>query len=235
MSTAGRRNSVRALVLALVVLLALSALGWLLYTLAPNLFRDRAALHAALSDLGPWAPPALMGLLAAQVILAPIPGHLLGVASGALFGPWFGTLYTALGVATGSLIVLLLTRSIGRPLVRRLAAPHTLESIDRWAIRRGPLFFFLFFLLPFLPDDLACFALGLSPMRLWPMLGLTILARLPGHFLAASLGAQAAAISPAVWTVAICAALLLLGLYWRHRARVEGWLVGQLERVDRPR
>jgi uncharacterized membrane protein YdjX (TVP38/TMEM64 family) len=175
-----------------------------------------------------------------QVVLAPIPGHLLGVVSGLAFGLWRGTLYTVLGVGFGSALVLGLARWLGRPAVERLAPDGALRRVDQWAARRGPLFFFLVFLFPFLPDDLACLAVGISPLPLIPMFLLILAARLPGHFAAAWIGATATRLPVLGWILIGLLAVLLLLAYWRYRRVVERWLLRHAEgidsgRQDRPR
>jgi len=210
-------------------LAAVVAMGiWLLSWIGPGrvlqLSHDRAALEGYMRDLGPRAPVALMALLALQVVAAPIPGHVLGAGSGFLFGTWPGTLYNALGVGAGSFVVLSLARYLGRPFVARLVSPAALLRIDNWAASRGPFFFAAVLLLPFMPDDLVCLAAGLTRIRLLPLLGLFVLARLPGHFLSAWIGAHAAGASWQVWlTVGIFAALLLLAT-WRCRPIFRRWI-----------
>lgn len=197
-----------------------------------EIFLDRESLEAFLERQGPRAPLAFLLLQAVQVVLAPIPGHLLGVVSGMIFGLWQGTLYTSLGVGAGAAIILVLARLLGRPVVERLAPASGLDRVDRWAARRGPLFFFLFFMLPFLPDDLACLALGLSRLPLAPMFLLILLARLPGHFVAAWFGATATRLPLAGWVVIILFAVAATLLYWRHRRQVEHWLLARIEGLD---
>lgn len=221
------------LAVTLVLLLAAGAL--LVWSDLPLLaiFRDRAALQDFLDRSGARAPLALMGLQAAQVLAAPIPGHFLAVAAGMLFGPWLGTLYTVIGVGTGSALALILARLAGRPLVGRLVPAAQLAQVDRWAASRAPVFFFLFFLVPFLPDDLACFAAGLSPLPLRLLLGIIVVARLPGHFASAWLGATATRMPLAGWLAIALLAVALTAFYWRRRRALEGWLLERIERRGR--
>jgi len=220
------------LLAAVVVALLVGGSIWLLLQ-APHvsLFRDREALQAFLDQQGARAPLALMALQAAQVLVAPIPGHFLAVASGMLFGLWQGTLYTVLGVGVGSAMAIGLARLAGRPLVGRLVTRRQLARIDHWAASHGPIFFFLFFLIPFLPDDLACFAAGLSPLPVPLLLGIVVVARLPGHFASAWIGATATRLPLAGWVAIIVGAGLLTLLYWRHRRRLERWLIERIQRT----
>lgn len=138
------------------------------------------------------------------------------MANGYLFGVWLGTVYSWIGVMLGTLIVLVLTRRFGRPFVARLAQAEQLEKLDRLVARRGALFFFLIFLLPFLPKDLICFAIGLTDLRLGQMIVLIGIGRLPGLIVSSWVGANAANLSLVEWivlSVGACA-LALTYLWW---------------------
>ncbi|MBD3236324.1 MAG: TVP38/TMEM64 family protein [Candidatus Eisenbacteria bacterium] len=228
---AHRRKRARAglALVGLFLLILLAAAGlWILQSPWVELFRSRSALVTQLEAWGAAAPLLLIGLQVLQVVAAPIPGHLLAVAAGYLFGPWKGTLYTVIGVGAGSALLLGLARYGGRPLLTRWLSARALQRIDGWAARAGPLFFFLVLLLPFLPDDLACLAIGLSPLPWAPMLGLIVLGRLPGHFLSAWLGATADRVPWRVWLVVGAVIVLLLTLYLAHRRRIESYILTRI-------
>ena len=229
---ARQTNWLPAIVAGAVLAIAAAGTIYILRTPLAEVFSNRESLQAFLDRQGVWAPVALMALQVAQVIAAPIPGHLLAVVSGMLFGPWRGTLYTVVAVGAGSAIVLVLARALGRPIVARFVPHGALKRIDEWAARRGPPFFFLFFMLPFLPDDLACFALGLSRLPLLPMLLLIILARLPGHFVSAWIGATADRVPALGWILIVGLAVGAMVLYWRYRQQIEGHLLRRLEQVN---
>lgn len=198
-----------------------------------ELFRDRAALQVWITSFGAWAPLVSVALNAAQVIIAPIPGQVIGLANGYLFGVWLGTLYSLLGVMLGTGMVLVFTRKWGRPFVARLVKGEQLEKLDRLVARRGALFFFLIFLLPFLPDDLTCFAVGLTKLPLGKMFVLIAIGRLPGLLVASWVGANATSLSVAGWIVLIVGASALALAYVRWSDAVESGLMSWIERVTR--
>lgn len=226
---ANRRRLWGTLLTVLLLGMLVTLVLWLARSPWFDLFRDRTQLQTLLAAQGGWAPLSLIALQIAQVIAAPIPGHLLAVAAGYLFGPWNGTLYTVVGVGVGSAIVLALARLGGRPLLAHWISAESLQRIDRWAARRGPFFFFLVFLLPFLPDDLACLGVGLSALPWLPMLALIILGRLPGHFLSAWIGAAADRVPIWVWAALAAGVIGLIAVYGFSRRRIEAWLLGKIE------
>ena len=217
--------------LGIAALVALGVGTWRWGGTIWSLFRDRAALQAWVASFGAWAPLVGIALNAAQVIAAPIPGQVIGLANGYLFGAWLGTFYSLLGVMLGTGIVLVLTRRWGRPLVVKLVPNTQLGKLDRLVARRGTLFFFLIFLLPFLPDDLTCFAIGLTDLPLGQMLVLIAIGRLPGLIVASWVGANAASLSITAWVVLIVGASALALAYLRWSGAIESALMSWIERV----
>ncbi len=172
----------------------------------------------------------MIGLQVAQILIAPLPGQVLGLVGGYIYGPWLGTLINMIGTLLGSGLAMALARRFGRPLVQRFVSPAWLDRLDELAMRRGAAVFFLIFLLPFLPDDAACFVAGLSPLPLKELFLLVAIGRLPGVFIPNWLGAHAADLSPTQW---LAIALLLVPLvvaFWRWQETIERRLLHLVER-----
>jgi uncharacterized membrane protein YdjX (TVP38/TMEM64 family) len=192
---------------------------------------DQEQIRAWVERLGAWAPIAIILLSMIQALLAPIPGQAIEAVSGYLYGPWWGTLFPMLGMVIGSSITFLLARRFGRPLVIRLVGKQSMARLDDLVRRGGAPFFFLIWLLPFAPDDLACVAAGLTPMPFHQFLILMTLGRLPGVFVSVLVGANAAQIEPLWWGIllaAIAAAALIL---WRWGERLQESVLHFIERL----
>jgi uncharacterized membrane protein YdjX (TVP38/TMEM64 family) len=174
----------------------------------------------------------VVALEIAQVLLAPIPGQAIDAVSGYLFGIWLGTLYAAAGIAAGSLLNFALARRFGRPLVARLVKPETLNRLDDLARRGGALFFFLIWLFPFVPDDLACLASGLTPMSTRQFLVLMITGRLPGILVSTWIGARATAISPVWWGILVATMSLGAVAVWRWGEQIQSHLLRLIDRLS---
>jgi len=215
----GRRTL--SLACTLLFLLAVAAWGDDLY----RLLSQREAVQSWLADFGLWGPLVSILLNVAQVLLAPVPGHVLGWANGYLYGVALGTLYSLIGVTAGSALAMGLARRLGRPLVMRLVEPERLARWEGIARRQGPAFFFLVFLLPFLPDDLICFVVGLTPLSIPRMLALCALGRLPGLAAACWVGANLTALPWWGWGVLVVGGVALAALLYRFQARLEAALL----------
>jgi len=206
---------------ALLILAALLAPLILWQDQIRAVFMEPERLTAAVRRAGPWAPLAFIGLYVAQTIAAPIPGQALNFAAGYLFGLVPGVLYSWLGLMLGSIAALLLARYLGRPLVRRLVAPAALEKMDHLAENRGLVFFFLVFLIPGLPDDIACFAAGLTSLPLLTLIAVSAIARLPSVVASVWLGVYAQRLPWQGWLILGSLTLAGVLVVWRHGERIQ--------------
>lgn len=226
----GNRTWIRiALLLALLVVIGGALYRWR----EPlwGLFSNQERFQEQVKRFGPWGPLVSIGLNVAQVLAAPVPGQIVGLANGYLYGIWLGTFYSMVGLALGRAMAMALGRWFGRPLVTRLVNPVQLARWDRIASHQGPAFFFLVFLLPFLPDDLVCFLIGLSPLPILPMVVLAALGGLPGVFVSCWVGAYAAELPWWAWIPLGGGAALLAWLFWRYQVRLEAATAGLIQRL----
>lgn len=217
--------------LGLILLVGVSILLW--GGPAVEFLADKERVADWLRRFGPWAPLVSIVLNTVQVVLAPIPGHVLGLANGYLFGFFMGTVYGMTGLVLGSAIAMTIGRWLGRPVVVHLVGTEKLDKLDRWAYRRGPLFFFLAFLLPVVPDDLACLAVGLSPLSIPLLLLISAIGRLPGMIMMSWIGAEARDMSTLGWALLVGGAILLGGLVLLYRNRMERALVRLARWIER--
>lgn len=206
-----KKNWFWLILIALLTGLAFVFLPWRQYLGEPE------PLLNWLRQWGKWTPLVTIGLHILQVITAPIPGTAIDAVNGLLYGPWLGTLYSMIGLMTGSWIAMLLARRFGRPLVERYVAAETIARLDDYVERYGSLFIFLVFLVPFLPDDALCFIAGLTPIPIFELMLLALLGRSPGVFFANFLGSHA--VSLAAWQWGLLAGLfaVLVLAFWRAR------------------
>ncbi|MFB6294193.1 MAG: TVP38/TMEM64 family protein [Candidatus Nanohaloarchaea archaeon] len=143
---------------------------------------DPVALQQAIQGFGIWGPLTVIGLQAAQVIIAPIPGPLVMLSAGFAYGLFWGSLYGFIGLTIGSWTALLLTRRYGRPFVERVVDEDLLARFDTATNNYGLLLLTALFVLPGFPDDAIVYIAGLTNIRLRYLLAVTSLGRLPGMF-----------------------------------------------------
>lgn len=148
-----------AVLIALAVLLLLLLGGRELLALVP-------AFAGWVEGLGvAGAAVFVAGYVAAAVAL--VPGSLLTLAAGAVFGVMRGTLLVMLGATLGATAAFLVARHLARPAVeRRLGRDPRVRRIDRAIARQGFRVVLLLRLSPALPFNVMNYALGLTRVRL---------------------------------------------------------------------
>ncbi|MCR4346086.1 MAG: TVP38/TMEM64 family protein [Sulfuricaulis sp.] len=124
-----------------------------------------------------------IGMQIVQVVAAPLPGEVTGFVGGILFGPWWGVVYSTIGLTLGSWIAFMLARWLGRPIVERLASRETIDRYDYVMKHKGLLLAFLLFLIPGFPKDILCYVLGLGHMQQRDFLLVSAFGRLLGTVL----------------------------------------------------
>ena len=159
-------------------------LGLLLYaTGLLDLFLDRERLLEFIDHHLTYAAFIFIGLQALQVVAAPIPGEATSFAGGLLFGPFWGVVFSTIGLTLGSWVAFLLARWMGRPLVEALVRAETVRRYDYVMKHKGLFLAFLMFLIPGFPKDILCYILGLGHMRLRDFLAVSVSGRLLGTIL----------------------------------------------------
>ncbi len=116
--------------------------------------------------LGFWGPLVfILGYAIATVAF--VPGSLLTLAAGAIFGLVQGTAYVFVAATLGSTAAFLVARYLARaPIERRLAGNARFSAIDRAVAREGRKIVLLLRLSPVFPFVLLNYGLGLTKVRL---------------------------------------------------------------------
>jgi uncharacterized membrane protein YdjX (TVP38/TMEM64 family) len=134
-------------------------------------------------EFGPYGPLLVVLLIVLEVVVTPIPGVLIIIATGYAFGPYWGMLYSYIGGFIGVNIAFFLSRKFGRPLVEKLTDRKKLVEFDRFAQANGKVFLWIAFLIPVFPSDMVCYGIGLTNMRWRTFASIVMVAMIPGTFL----------------------------------------------------
>jgi uncharacterized membrane protein YdjX (TVP38/TMEM64 family)/rhodanese-related sulfurtransferase len=153
------------------------------------LYRDRldvAALEQWVQSAG-LAAPLLFMLVYAIAAVFFLPGSVLTLAGGALFGPVLGTFYNLTGATLGALLAFLVARYLASDWVAQRAGGR-LKQLITGVEAEGWRFVAFTRLVPLFPFNLLNYALGLTRIRLWHYLLATYVCMLPGAFAYTYLG-----------------------------------------------
>jgi uncharacterized membrane protein YdjX (TVP38/TMEM64 family)/rhodanese-related sulfurtransferase len=139
---------------------------------------DLAMLDAWLGSLGLWAPVGYVALYALATI-AFVPGVLLSLTGGALFGPLWGTIWNLIGATVGATLAFLAARYIAGEWVTRKAGGLLKRLIDG-VDAEGWRFVAFVRLVPLFPFNLSNYALGLTHIPLHHYVIATLICMVPG-------------------------------------------------------
>ncbi len=182
------------MVLAAMLLIALAA--WTAYDAGAFLTPD--SISKRLEAAGAFAPVALMLATALAVVLSPIPSLPLDMLAGRVFGPYWGTLYAAMGATLGAIASFMITRLLGRALVARFLKGH-INFCQQCSDRLLTKVVFCSRLIPFVSFDLVSYGAGLTQMSAWKFGIATFLGTLPVTFLYTAYGSTVLENSPITW------------------------------------
>jgi len=130
-----------------------------------------------------WLAPFAYGVIYAIAVPLLVPGSLLTLTAGALFGLWPGVPVVFCGAVAGSSLSFLISRHLARPWVEGWAGRHpTFAAIDRAVAAEGPRIVFLLRLTPLIPFTALNYLLGLTRLR-WRDMMLAAPGMLPGTIL----------------------------------------------------
>ena len=153
---------------------------------------DHDRLVAWMRRDGPAGPLICIGIQFLQVAIAFIPGEITQIAAGYVFGPWWGFVYSVIGIFLGSAFGFGFSKVVGRPIVQRIIGAKRLSKIDRQLqSSKGLAAIFVLFLLPGAPKDALSYGAGLSALRLPVFLAISVPARAPALLLSTFFGSQA--------------------------------------------
>ena len=200
----------------------------LLWPLIGEVFTE-GGVERVTRDVREAGPAGFLILLAVQflqIVVAFIPGEVVQIAAGMIYGPWVGALIIFIGCVISSAFIFVLVHKLGAPFVQAMIPAGALEKFRAFE-RTGKLnvVVFVLFLIPGLPKDVFTYLVPLTDMRLPTFVLLSNVGRLPGILL--STYAAAGLVSGDIWeSVAIFAvtaliAVVALLLYGRISKRID--------------
>jgi len=162
---------------------------------------------AMVAQLGPWGPAAFVVLYILATVLF-VPGSVLTLGAGAVFGVVRGTVWVSIGATLGATAAFLVGRYLARDAVaRRIGRDPRFAAMDEAVAREGWKIVGLTRLSPVFPFTLLNYAFGLTRVPLSHYVLASWLGMLPGTVMYVYLGSLARAAAgprartPAEWAL----------------------------------
>src|SRR3990167_6816344 len=137
-----------------------------------------AVLEGWLASAGVMAPLLFMGIYAISTVLF-LPGAVLTIVGGVLFGPVWGTFYNLTGATIGATMAFLIARYLASDLVSRKRGGR-LKQLVEGVEAEGWRFVAFARLVPLFPFNLLNYILGLTRIRLFHYVVTSFVCMLPG-------------------------------------------------------
>lgn len=166
------------LLAAFLILLGLTLYYWRDYFI---ILTNKDKLEKWINSFGIWRYIAFVFVQVIQVVIFVIPGEVVHIAGGYLFGGLFGSGLSMIGITLGSLACFAVARIIGHPVVEIFIKKKDIDNLKRKINnRRLSVSLFLIFIIPGLPGkDAFAYIAGLTPIKFADFLIITMVARAP--------------------------------------------------------
>jgi uncharacterized membrane protein YdjX (TVP38/TMEM64 family) len=137
------------------------------------------AMETAIRTLGVWGPLAFIGLYIAATVLF-VPGSILGLTGGALFGPVWGAAYTLTAATIGATLAFLAARYVAASGWVAAKAGGRMKQLVEGVEAEGWRFVAFVRLVPLFPFNLLNYALGLTRIRISDYVLASLICMAPG-------------------------------------------------------
>lgn len=193
-------------------------------------------------NAGPAGVVILLVIQFLQIVVAFIPGEVVQIAAGMLYGPWAGAVVVLAGCVVSSAFVFVLVHKLGAPFVQGMVPTKFLDKFRHFeASGKLNTVVFVLFLIPGLPKDVFTYLVPLTDMSMRAFLLLSNIARIPGIVVSTYAAAgivegdylQSAVIFAVAALIAVAGILgynRLMKLLERRAVVPEG--TGKLEKLD---
>ena len=181
---------ITALVIFIVVMLALTAAC---LPLVPMLASDegRARLEALVDNNLVLGVAVFLLLQVLQIVVALIPGAVIQILGGVLFGGFWGTVLCLLGTLAGEATVFYIVRALGMPLVEALIDSKGIKKLSFLQdTKKVELAVFILFLIPVMPKDALTYIAPLTRIKPSTFFILSISARAPSVIMSVVFGSS---------------------------------------------
>jgi len=155
------------------------------------LFSDPANLKKMIMSYGKYSILVFFILQIIQVVAFFIPGEIVQIAGGYIYGTFWGSGLSLLGITTGSIIVYIISNFYGKPLIDKIISNKDLKFFEKILnLARINFIVFLLYLIPGIPKDVLAYICGISNITFKNFILYSTLGRIPGIFVSAYFGAK---------------------------------------------
>ncbi len=188
--------------------------------------------RAYMDGYGAWAYLVYWLVQFLAVVVAPIPGNVITLAGGVIFGTFTSILLSLTANYAASFLVFGLCRLLGKSFAQKMLGKHSTNKYYELFTRKRDTFLFLTILFPFFPDDVICMLAGLTTIPFARFAWILVVAKPWGLIAASVLGDVGLELPlPVLIVVGVLGvAVFVLGL--RYGDQIETFLRRKFRKAD---
>jgi uncharacterized membrane protein YdjX (TVP38/TMEM64 family) len=152
---------------------------------------EQEKIRDSIMSYGKYSILAFIFLQMVQVVVFFIPGEIVQIAGGCIYGTASGSLISLIGITIGSMACFFISHKFGKAFVKKILTGKRLKKIeDILRYKKIKYIVFILYLIPGIPKDAASYICGISEIRFRDFFIYSTLGRLPGIVGSAYFGAK---------------------------------------------
>ena len=154
-----------------------------------TLITDGERLVSFIQSLGAAGPIVIIATMTIAIVMSPLPSAPIALASGAIYGHTWGSIYILIGSELGAVIAFTIARLLGIDILQRWFGGRLKDS---WIGSQNALMGTVFIsrLLPFVSFDIISYMAGVTHLHFWRFAVATLAGIAPASFLLGHFGAE---------------------------------------------
>ena len=169
---------------------------------------------------GPLGVLILLAMQFLQIVVAFIPGEVVQMAAGMMYGPWLGGLVILVGCIVSAAFIFVVVHRLGAPFVQDMVPTKYLDKFRAFEeTGKLDIVVFVLFLIPAMPKDVFTYLVPLTNMPMKKFLVLSNVARIPGILIStyAADGLVDGRLTQSIAIFAVVAVIALVCVVFRDR------------------
>lgn len=164
--------------------------GYVYYSKFFGIFTNAQRIKKYILSYGKYSVIAFFVMQILQVVAFFIPGEVVQIAGGYIFGTFYGGIISVAGITAGSGAAFFIANKLGKPFVEKLLRSKA-NGIKKFLKSESANYaIFLIYLIPGLPKDILAYLCGVSEVSGKSFMIYSTLGRLPAIFISAYFGAK---------------------------------------------
>lgn len=156
-----------------------------------HIFKSPEEVRKYILLYGKYSIAAFLVLQVLQVVIFIIPGEVIQISGGYIFGTFLGSIISLIGIAAGSSAAFYASRKFGKSFVRKIIPEKKMNYFEnKLKSSNLNLIVFLLYLTPGIPKDILAYVCGISSIGFKDFFILSTIGRIPGIIISAYFGAN---------------------------------------------